>query len=217
MKREKMKDQTYQLSKWIGKFGKSYTSRNAQTLQEMDKLYLKNYGVTRSCMNKLFLSKMDRSIRILEIGSNIGLQLGLLQRMGFKNLYGIEPQSEAVETSKHRLKNINIIEGNIFEIPFRDRFFDLVFTSGVLIHIHPKQLTKAIKEIGRCAKKYIWGFEYFSNNFEEIQYRKHKNLLWKGNYPEIYSKTFPSLKLIKTQKFRYLEHPNTDIMFLFRK
>jgi len=40
-----------------------------------------------------------------------------------------------VERSKQNLKNIDILQGSAFDVPFKDGFFDLVFTSGVLIHL----------------------------------------------------------------------------------
>ena len=93
------------------------------------------YGYTRTEINSEFIGDFDRDMKILEVGSNVGNQLLCLQEMGFKSLYGIELQNYAVELSKSRTKRINIIEGSAFDIPFKDSYFDLVFTSGVLIHI----------------------------------------------------------------------------------
>ena len=74
--------------------------------------------------------------------------------MGFTNLYGIELQGYAVELSKSRTHNINIIQGSAFDIPFKNEYFDLVFTSGLLIHIHPSNIREAMNEIYRCTKKF---------------------------------------------------------------
>lgn len=206
-----------QLNNWIEKFGKEYTDRNNLSLEELEKLYKENYGFTRTELNTLFLDKIDRSKKILEIGSNIDIQLLCLQKMGFKNLYGIEPQEYVVWLSKDRTKNINIIKGDAFDIPFKDEFFDIVFTSGVLIHIHKQNIKKAIREIYRCSNRYIWGFEYYADKYTEILYRGQKNLLWKANFPKIYMDTFPDLKIVKIKVLKYLESNNTDVMFLLKK
>jgi len=124
--------------KWSGDFGRDYTQRNPQSFEELESIYLKNYGISRTELNRKFLDGMDRSMRILEVGSNLGNQLVCLQRMGFKSLFGIELQSYAVEMAKSKTKGINIIQGEASDIPFKDGFFDMVFTSGVLIHIAPK-------------------------------------------------------------------------------
>ena len=60
-----MSDITNQMKKWISLFGKDYTNRNSLTLREMDQIYKKNYGITRTELNKLFLDNLDRSIKEL--------------------------------------------------------------------------------------------------------------------------------------------------------
>ena len=208
---------TKQMKKWRSQFGKEYTDRSAFSLEELNQLYRSNYGITRTELNNLFIGEMDRNIRILEIGSNIGNQLLLLQEMGFKNLYGIEINSYAVEISKRRTKNINIIQGSSFDIPFKNDYFDILFTSGVLIHINPQDIKKVMEEIYRCSRKYIWGFEYYSEEYQEILYRGEKNLLWKANFPKLYLELFGDLELVKNKKLKYLNNENIDIMFLLRK
>jgi len=214
---KKMFNTTYQSKIWSSKFGKEYTDRNLIPLSDLEKLYKNNYGITRTKLNEIFLNKISRSIRILEVGSNVGNQLLYLQEMGFKNLWGIEPQGYAVELSKNRARYINIIKGNCFYIPFKDKSFDLVYTSGVLIHISPRNIKKAMKEIYRCACKYIWGFEYYSGEYEEIEYRGEKNLLWKANFPKIYTDIFPNLRIEKIKFLKYSENKNIDVMFLLKK
>ena len=160
---------------------------------------------------------MGRSLRILEVGSNTGTQLICLQKMGFKNLYGIEPQDYAVRVFKKRTSNINIIQGDIFNIPFKSGYFDLVFTSGVLVHIDPKGIKAAMEEIHRCSRKYIWGFESYAEKYEEVIYRGHKNLFWKTDFSRLYRKLFDDLKLIKEKRLKYLDNDNIDTMFLLEK
>jgi pseudaminic acid biosynthesis-associated methylase len=217
MSNRKMAKITKQIEKWQGKFGEEYTARNAISPAEMDALYEKNYGKTRTELNQSFLKAMDRSIKILEVGSNVGNQLLCLQAMGFGNLYGIELQSYAVELSKSRTRGINIIEGSAFDIPFKDGYFDLVFTSGVLIHISASDVSNVLREIHRCTRTYIWGFEYYADQYREITYRGHKELLWKANYAKLYLEQFEELKIVKEERLKYLTSDNVDAMFLLRK
>lgn len=206
---------TPELRTWSGEFGRKYTDRNVISV---DDLYKKNYGITRTELNKTFLSGISRSARILEVGSNIGNQLLTLQKMGFKNLYGIEPQSHALELSRMRTKGIHMMQGSVFDLPFDDGRFDLVFTSGVLIHINPVDIKEALDEIYRASKKYIWGFEYYSDQYEDIIYRGRRELLWKTNFLKLYQKNFCGLKLIKERYVKYLDKSgNMDSMFLLKK
>lgn len=208
---------TIQMKEWMEDFGKKYTNRNALTLHEMNEMYRKNFGISRENLNNLFIAEMNRNIKILEVGSNIGNQLLLLQKMGFKNLYGIEINDYAVELSKQRTNNINIIQGSAFDIPFRDKYFDLVFTSGLLIHIAPSDIEMVMREIYRCTKEYIWGFEYYEEKYTEIIYRGKKDLLWKADFSKMYLDLFKDLKLVKEKKLRYLNNNNIDSMFLLKK
>ena len=206
-----------QITKWKDKFGKEYTNRNSLTLDELERMYENNYGLSRTELNKIFIGKFNHSIKILEVGSNIGNQLLLLQKMGFKNLYGIEINDYAVELSKQRTNNINIIQGSAFDSPFKNKYFDLVFTSGLLIHIAPHDINLVLNEIYRCAKEYIWGFEYYEEKYTEIIYRGKKDLLWKANFPQLYLNLFKNIKLIKEKKIKYLNNDNIDVMFLLEK
>lgn len=207
-----------QAQQWVGQFGREYTERNPHTAEDVQKLYLERFGVTREDMNNEFISRLNRDIKILEAGCNVGAQLITLQEMGFKNLYGVELQEFAVEVAKRQSKNINIIQGNILDIPFKDDYFDMVFTSGVLIHIHPDNLPKAMGEIVRCSRKYIFGFEYYSETRQEIHYRGNHNLAWKCDFAKEFLKNVPKLKLIKEKKFGYLnDNRLVDMMFLLEK
>ncbi len=198
-------------------FGKKYTNRNALTLDEMNEMYRKNFGMSREDLDNLFIDEMNQNIKTLEASSNIGNQLILLQKMGYKNLYGIEINSYAVELSKQRVNNINIIQGSAFDIPFKNEYFDLVFTSGVLIHIAPHDINLVLNEVYRCTKKYIWGFEYYEEKYTEIIYRGEKDLLWKANFPKMYLDLFNDLKLVKEKKMKYLNGNNIDVIFLLEK
>jgi|SRR3989338_1392184 len=204
---------------WSGDFGKEYTDRNPQNLEEWNKLYMNNYGRKKTDMNEDFLKNLNREARILEVGCNIGLQLLGLQTMGFKNLYGIELQSYAVEKAKKITKGINIIQGSGFDIPFKDRYFDMVYTAGVLIHIAPDNLPKIISEMIRCSRKYVWGFEYYSAIKKEINYRGNKGFLWKMDYANEFLKQDKSLKEVKRKIIPYIndgEKGNNDIMYLLK-
>lgn len=212
-----MKNITEQMEYWAGESGSEYTERNPQTPEEMDAAYMDNYGISRTEMNLEFLGLLPRSIKILEVGSNMGTQLLCLQKMGFENLYGIEINQHAIELARSRTRNINIIHGSGFDLPFKDGYFDLVFTSGVLIHISPSDSSRIMDEIYRCTKKYIWGFEYFAEEYTEVAYRGKTNLLWKTNFSKLYAERFKDLVLIKERRFNYLNSNNTNSMFLLAK
>lgn len=209
-----MSESTKQMDTWSSGFGKSYTDRNPQTIEEMDSYYTTAFGVTRSELNEEFLGGLDRSLRILEVGANVGAQLGGLQKMGFTNLYGIELQPYAVERAGAQTQNINLIQGTAFDIPFKDGFFDLVYTSGVLIHISPDDIGVALSEICRCSRRYVWGFEYFADTYQAVPYRGREDLLWKTDFAQLYLDKDPSFREVKKRTVKYLTNDNHDCMYL---
>ncbi len=213
-----MKKETTQTKVWSDEFGKEYTNRNTFTLEEVDALYTQRIGVSRTAINQRFLGSMDTSLRILEVGANIGLQLSLLQNQGFSDLWGVELQWYAVEQAKQHTQHINILQGSAFDLPFKDGFFDMVFTSGVLIHINPDDLAQAMKEIYRCSNTYIWGFEYWAESCVEVAYRGNTDLLWKTDFAQRYRELFGDLELVKEEKYPYVHDEKlVDSMFLLKK
>lgn len=204
-------------SEWDGKFGRAYTDRNNLSPSQLDALYRKNYGITKTQMNKEFLSGIDRRARILEVGCNVGNQLLHLQKAGFMDLWGIEISKYAIEAAKKKIKDVNIVRAPAGDIPFKDRFFDLVFTSGVLIHIPPEGLPMAMAEIYRVSRRYIWCFEYLSAEPAEVKYRGKQGLMWKNDFQRLFTDRFQSLKVVREKKFKYLSNNNIDAMFLLEK
>ena len=205
---------------WSGDFGKEYTDRNTRQKDELNKVYQEWYGVTRVKMNETFLASLPKDTRILEVGCNTGMQLACLQSMGFTSLYGIELQEYAVEKAKEYTQGINVIQGSAFDIPYKDGFFDLVFTSGVLIHIAPDNLSKIFSEMYRCSRRYIWGFEYYADKTTAINYRGNEGFLWKANYGKLMREQFKDLTLLMEEFYPYVtnnEKGNVDFMYLLEK
>jgi pseudaminic acid biosynthesis-associated methylase len=212
-----MMTETPQMRIWSGDFGRAYTDRNILTPDELDALYRRRVGIGQRDLNEEFLGALPRDTKILEVGSNIGMQLRCLQDMGFTQLYGLELQRYAVERSKRYLQNVDILQGSAFDIPFKDGFFDLVFTSGVLIHLAPDDIHRALREIYRCSRRYIWGLEYYAPHYQEVEYRGHTELLWKTDFARLYRDTFPDLRLLRQRLLPWLDSQNQDVMFLLEK
>jgi pseudaminic acid biosynthesis-associated methylase len=208
---------TAQMEMWKGEFGREYTDRNTFDVEAVDALYRKNYGLTRTALNKDFLRAISQDASFLEVGCNTGNQLLLLQRMGYANLSGLELQAYALEIARTRMRNISLAQGSALAIPHGDAAFDVVFTSGVLIHIAPEDLPRAMDEIHRCARTYIWGMEYYDPDVTEVSYRDHSGLLWKMDYARRYLNRFEDLELVREQHVPYLEGSNVDTVFLLRK
>lgn len=110
---------TEQLRVWASEFGQEYTDRNFSTTAERDQEYSEYHGVKKSQLFRQFLPpERIESGRVREVGSNIGLQLKILQSVNPDlKLYGLEPQSYAISRGCRLHENINFTQGNAFNIP----------------------------------------------------------------------------------------------------
>ena len=208
---------TAQAAVWKSDFGRDYSDRNTLDPEGLDQLYRRNYGVTRSEINETFLRDVAKGASFLEVGCNTGNQLLMLQQMGYANLSGIELQPYALEVAVRRLPGVVLKLGSAVTLPHDDSSFDVVFTSGVLIHIAPKNLPQVLDEIYRCSKDFIWGMEYYAPKVTEVNYRSHSGLLWKMDFARCYRERFPDLELVNEQRLPYLENKNVDTVFLLKK
>lgn len=173
-----------QLAEWSGDFGKAYTDRNPVD------------PAVRTPAFKTMLGGLGLK-SALELGCNRGHNLTAIRNAVGQgcDLAGVEPNAHALSIARANNHDAAFIRGNIYDIPFKDSFFELAFTVGVLIHIPPESLPKALSEIHRVSSKYILAVEYFSDAEEEIEYRGRKSLLWKRDYKKVYLDAFPGLKL----------------------
>lgn len=200
---------------WLGEFGDSYMQRN-NNIEKINDDYKKETGITVEQVFQKFFDKVDKNSKILELGCNIGLNLGMLQKMGFTNLCGVELNEKALVIAKKNNKNITFINSSIEDFE-SDETFDLVFTAGVLIHINPSILDSVIRKVTNLTHRYIFGFEYYSDNLVEIKYRNHQNTCWKQNFPLLFQKLSPSLQVIKEEKFHYKNSNLIDVAYLLQK
>ena len=179
-----MPTDTKQEQFWAGAQGKSYLKRNFThpTRQKERKVFY-----------DMFLP-LDRDAHILEVGCNCGINLQILQDMGFTNLSGIDIGEDALNEAKNRLPNANFTLGSILDMPYDDNSYDVVFSSGVLIHQDPtNSLSVVMSEMIRCAKKYILGLEDYNQSFMDVGYRGSTGFYWRGPFLETFLATASNL------------------------
>ena len=201
---------------WSGKFGSSYIERN-NSIDKINHAYRIQTGISVEDIFKEIFGNLDKDLSILELGCNIGTKLQILNNMGFKKLHGVEINQEAANLAQNNNPSFHIFNSSIEEFDSEKNHFDIVFTSGVLIHVDPNNITQIIKKMVNLSKKYIFGFEYFDENISEIKYRENNNVCWKMNYPKRIQELFPNLKLVKSKKIFYNNDDLCDIAYLFEK
>ena len=169
---------------WSGTFGDEYLARNA------------NAGEGRGPFWADLLGRIQVRT-VLEVGCNVGGNLRWLAPvLGPEHVYGVDINLAALEEIRRRLPGINTIVSPARELPFRDRWFDLVFTAGVLIHQPPATVARVMGEVVRTAGRYVLAIEYFAAEPEEIPYRGERGALFRRDYGRLYLDAFPELQLL---------------------
>ncbi len=180
---------TEQVEFWRGDFGNAYTDRNNLKAE-----FLRARTAMWSAILRHTIAAPPRSI--MEIGANIGVNLRALRALTDARFLAVEPNDKAREIlAEDRIVAAADMRGGIASaIDFPDHCADMVFTSGVLIHIHPDQLAASMSEIHRCAGRWIASIEYFADRPTEIGYRGHSNVLFKSDFGSEWLDRYPELK-----------------------
>ena len=92
----------------------------------------------------------------------------------------------------------NVRSDSADRLGWEDGHMDLVFTSGVLIHVPPDKLEASLREIHRVSSRYVICGEYFAPSEEMIPYRGHDNAMWRRDYGSLFMDTCPDLHPIGT-------------------
>lgn len=200
-----MTDTTAQLTTWTSTFGRDYTDRNTMPLDAMDEAFRVQLGTRKSEIYRDLVGPTRLPAgKVLEVGCNIGLQLRLLERVNpGLEFHGLEPQGYAIERAREFAPNMRFHPGTAFALPFPDQAFDLVMTHGVLIHLAPADLPRALGEIHRVSRRLILSHEYYARETVEVPYQGRTGLLWKTDFARRYRELFPSLREVSVRYYPY--------------
>ncbi len=132
----------------------------------------------------------------MEVGCNLGGNLYWLAKLlPPGKVWGIDVNARALRELRTRVPDANAVLAPGREIPYRDRWFDLTFTMGVLIHMPEATLPLVMAEIVRCSRRFVFCGEYFGEQTMEVPYRGQPGSMFKRNYGALYAELFPELRL----------------------
>jgi pseudaminic acid biosynthesis-associated methylase len=168
---------------WAGDFGDAYVERNMVEVPERAAFWR---GVLDRCPSR----------NVLEVGCAHGENLRhLAQTLPPHHVWGADLNTRALAEVPRVAPGTNAVWSIARELPFRDRYFDLVFTVGLLIHVPEDTLGLVMQEIIRCSGRWILCGEYHSDETVDINYRNQPGVLVKRDYGRIYQELFPELAL----------------------
>ncbi|MFC4542221.1 pseudaminic acid biosynthesis-associated methylase [Halosolutus amylolyticus] len=213
-----MTNRSKQYRYWNGEFGRRYWERHPTTVDGFDDLRTEQWGPgeTQSEVMRRFVADIDRESDVLEVGCATGIQLEILSRLGFEDLFGVDFHRWALERAQRDRPALSPIEATATALPFRDGQFDLVFTNETLITVPPAKIDRVMAEIVRCSNEWIWGLEFHADEYTEIEWRGEDDLLWKTDFCERYLENH-DLELVDAEVIEYRENDDLDGAFLLRK
>ena len=122
----------------------------------------------------------------IDVGCGIGnFLLELVRRNQFTTIVGMDFLQETMKIAHARsqyFSTVDFMQGDLLNIPFKDRSFDLTVCVNVLHHIHKEDFSKAIDELARITRKYLMIEVRNRNNLLEFFYQtivlqhRYKNL-----------------------------------------
>ena len=128
---------------WSGSFGDEYVERNAQ-------LDDRRRGFWTGIVDEFAPAS------VLEVGCGQGGNLlPLSQILAARQVWGIDINEAALARARTNAPGVNVVYGSARGLPFRDATFDLVFTTGVLIHQPDDQLPLVMDEMVRSSARYV--------------------------------------------------------------
>ena len=150
-----------------------------------------------------------------EAGCGFGWNLKRLQdEFPSKRIGGLDFSETQLSNGKKYCKNydIELSQGDICNMPFKDNYFDLGFSVGVFMNIHPSKIDKAIQEILRVSKKYVVHLEYDENHAEKflMQKRKFKTNIVSHDYKKLYENH--NVKVVKFINYKDFSDKHNDFM-----
>ncbi len=208
-----MTDGNAPIDAWKGEFGDDYAARNRATEETVDNAARAFAEILSHVQDRLPAS-------ILEVGANIGINLRALSGLTDAVLYAVEPNAHARGqlVADKVMPPERLFDAVATKLPLDDGAVDLVFTSGVLIHVPPADLEAAYGEIHRVAARYILCIEYFSPTPIEMPYRGHEGLLFKRDFGGMWLDLFPALEPVANGFFWKRTAGLDDVnWWLFRK
>ena len=177
---------TEQESFWEGDFGNEYIDRNNDN----------NTLPGRINVFSQVIRQAQGVESVFELGCNIGMNLEALKILRPRTkFHAVEINKKACDKIMDEKPWVDVQNRSLLDSGIETKA-DLVFTSGVLIHIAPEALHRAYSTMYKASKKYIALVEYYNPFPVEVNYRGHLERLFKRDFAGDLIDRFADLKLL---------------------
>ena len=159
---------------WSNSFGDAYTKRNAG-LQ-----WRKRIPFWFDVINATGVKS------ILEVGTNIGTNLKAIREAAPAVVaFGCDVNQTALQEAVDA--GLNIVESSVFDLDkWVEPKFEMTATVGMLIHVAPADIERAMRAIIASSKRYVLAVEYEDEKEVEVPYRGYSERLWRRPFGRMY-------------------------------
>ena len=171
---------------WASEFGDEYINRNqgAQLLASNLNFFVRA------------LNRVGKLESIKEFGANIGMNLKALKLLyPSAALKAVEINPKACLELNDFIGPENVFQGSIYDSPV-EKPVDVSLIKGVLIHINPNMLHLVYEKLYQNSSKYTLIAEYYNPSPVTINYRGHKDRLFKRDFAGEFLSKYPDTNLI---------------------
>lgn len=102
--------------------------------------------------------------RVLEYGCGFGRHLKYLSKITGLDIYGYDQSPTMLAgiadwASREWIRSHVVLGEPVGRLPYPDRYFDIVYTAEVLVHVHPRDIVAILTELLRVAKQQVFHLE----------------------------------------------------------
>lgn len=167
---------------WASEFGDAYLERNRAAGAGRERFFGR---VIERC----------RPRRVLEVGCGHAVNLPYFAgHVEPRNTWGVDINEASLAAARREQPTVNVAWSPARSLPFRDEWFDLVYTVAVLMHQPDTTLPLVMHEIVRCSRRWVMCAEYYADDRTEVDWRAPGALI-KRDFTRLYLDHFPELRL----------------------
>jgi len=131
---------------------------------------------------------------LFEVGIMGGRNLDVIKnKMSLESFGGIDVSQDSVDWARENMPDGDFARESVYDMDITKKY-DMVFTMGVLIHIPPDGILRALKKCLDKANKYVMHIEAYSDDFilkgsEELNPKRVADKFqWRPNLIDYYAK-----------------------------
>lgn len=177
---------TPQESFWAGDFGDDYRRRNVS-----EQLLAANLALFADVFRG-----QPAPVSAIELGANIGMNLRALKLIfPAAQLSAVEINAAAAKELGSVIDPTEVYHQSILNWS-PTRKWDLVLVKGLLIHLNPEHLAAVYRTMAAASCKFVLICEYYNPTPIQVEYRGHKDRLFKRDWCSDFLDVAPEFALL---------------------